>query len=91
MNNDSVKLGALVKSLAGREMGETFVIIGKLDNQYVLIVNGKNRTLKKPKKKKIKHLEYLNVVDESIEAKLVKKRLLDADIKKSIKLLLLNK
>ena len=40
MNNDSVKLGALVKSLAGREMGETFVIIGKLDNQYVLIANG---------------------------------------------------
>ena len=91
MISDSVKLGALVKALAGRDCCEIFVITGIIDNQYVLIANGKNRTVKKPKKKKIKHLEFLNVVDDSIEEKLNKKRLLDADIRKSIKLFYLSK
>lgn len=91
MIKESAKIGALVKAIAGRENNELFVIVNIIDDQYVLIANGKNRTIKKPKKKKIKHLEFLNVVDNSIEEKLNKKRLLDADIKKSIKLLLLNK
>ena len=85
MNNNSITVGALVKSLAGREKDEIFVIIGVVDDQYVLIANGKNRTIKKPKKKKIKHLEFLDFVDAGIEQKITIKRLLDADIRKTIK------
>jgi len=88
MTSESAKIGAMVKSLAGRESGEMFVIIGIIDENYVYIANGKNRTLKNPKKKKIKHLEFLNFVDEEIGGKLQIKRLLDADIRKSIKLFL---
>ena len=85
MTNDNFVVGAFVKSLAGREIGETFIVVGTIDKDYVYIANGDNRTIKKPKKKKIKHLQFLNLIDDEISNKIKIKRLLDSDIRKSIK------
>ena len=65
MNNDC-NIGRLVVSKAGRDVGELFLIIGILDDKYVFISNGSQRSIEKPKKKKIKHLEYTNVIAEQI-------------------------
>lgn len=48
--------GAIVKSLAGHDKDEFFVVIST-DGEFAFIVDGKNKTLAKPKKKKHKHLE----------------------------------
>ena len=48
--------GAIVKSLAGHDKDEFFVVIAA-DSEFAFIVDGKNKTLAKPKKKKYKHLE----------------------------------
>ena len=44
----------VVLSVAGRDMGQLFYVI-ETDDQYLLLVDGKGRTMDKPKKKKRKH------------------------------------
>ena len=47
--------GSLVRSKAGHDKDDIFVIIGQQD-EYVWIADGKRRTVEKPKRKKKKHL-----------------------------------
>ncbi len=49
--------GDVVISTAGHDRGGRFVVLETIDEQYVLIADGKTRTLEKPKKKKRKHLK----------------------------------
>lgn len=44
--------GQLVRSMAGHDKGEYFLIYEIVDDNYVKIVNGKSRKLEKPKLKK---------------------------------------
>ena len=48
-------IGALVRSLAGRDSGEYYLVVDSLEPPYVLVVNGLNRPLKSPKKKNLRH------------------------------------
>lgn len=82
MDNDC-HIGRVVISKAGRDAGELFVIIAILDEKYVYISNGSQRTIEKPKKKKIKHLEYTEVIAEQIRDTIISdKRLTNSEIKK---------
>lgn len=82
MDNDC-HIGRVVISKAGRDAGELFVIIAILDEKYVYISNGSQRTIEKPKKKKIKHLEYTEVIAEQISDTIISdKRLTNSEIKK---------
>lgn len=57
-NNDLI--GNLVLSKAGRDRGNTYIIIEVLNNDYVLVANGDNKTIKEPKKKNLKHLTLID-------------------------------
>lgn len=50
--------GALAKSLAGHDKGDFFVIMEETD-EYVLLVDGKLRPFKKPKRKNKKHIQVI--------------------------------
>lgn len=52
------KAGMLVRSLAGHDEGQIYVITGR-EASYIYLVNGKNRTLDRPKKKKTKHVRLI--------------------------------
>ncbi len=83
-NNDLI--GKVVRSKAGRDENHLYVIIGQLDNDYVLIVNGKTKTLEKPKKKKIKHLDFLNTIDDKFKTAIdLKDKCTDLEIKRFLK------
>ena len=49
-----LSIADVVISTAGRDAGDLFYVI-KTDDIYLLLVNGKDRTIDKPKKKKRKH------------------------------------
>lgn len=57
------KSGYIVRSTAGRDKKRLFLSIGMLDNfdegAYALIVDGSLRKCESPKKKKLKHLEFV--------------------------------
>ena len=59
--------GQLVRSMAGHDKGEYFLIYEIVDDNYVKIVNGRSRKLEKPKLKKIKHLSKINKVSNVID------------------------
>ena len=44
----------VVESTAGRDAGSLYYVI-EADDTYLMLVNGKDRTLEKPKRKKCKH------------------------------------
>ena len=46
----------VVVSTAGRDQGKLFYVVGT-DPVYLMLVNGKDRTLDKPKRKKRKHVQ----------------------------------
>jgi len=85
MEEKGIDIGRVVLAKAGRDKGKHFVIVGKIDEDYVLIANGTNRTIDKPKKKKIKHLdirpELLVELKDKLERGL---KVYDAEIRKSL-------
>ena len=59
MNPDilsEINLGDVVKTTAGRDQGKLFYVI-HVENAYVMLANGKDRPLDRPKHKKRKHVE----------------------------------
>ena len=46
----------VVVSTAGRDQGKLFYVVGT-DPVYLMLANGKDRTLDKPKRKKRKHVQ----------------------------------
>ena len=46
----------VVKSTAGRDKEDLFYVIG-MDETYLFLANGKDRTLDKPKRKKRRHIK----------------------------------
>ncbi len=50
----NLSIADVVESTAGRDAGMLFYVID-LDDSYLTLVNGKDRTLEKPKRKKRKH------------------------------------
>ena len=59
----------VVRSLAGRDAGELFYV-SSTDGVYAQIVNGRDRRLEKPKKKKLRHLEFVRRGDGRTDQKL---------------------
>ena len=63
--------GQLVKSKAGHDRGDIFIVVGIQDDQYVFIADGDKRRIENPKKKKNRHLQpynrYSRVIADMIE------------------------
>ena len=59
----------VVVSKAGRDQGQWFYVIG-MDEKFLFLVNGKDRTLEKPKRKKRKHVEKVLRSETRVAAKL---------------------
>jgi len=64
------KMGDVVRSKNGRFRNELFVVLS-VDDDYAGLVNGKQRKVNNPKKKKIKHLELGIGHSNHIEEKLL--------------------
>ena len=50
--------GRIVTALAGRGRGRSFVVISAEPDGFVMLVDGDTRCFSRPKKKKLKHVEF---------------------------------
>ncbi|WP_139905849.1 KOW domain-containing RNA-binding protein [Clostridium thermarum] len=66
MEKDEV-LGRVVLSTAGRDEGKYYIVIDMISDNYVLLVDGRLRTENKPKKKKLRHLRFTDIIAEDIK------------------------
>ena len=53
---DNIHISDVVVSTAGRDQGEVFYVIDE-DPVYLMLANGKDRPLDRPKRKKRKHVQ----------------------------------
>lgn len=65
-----MELGQVVRSLAGRDKGKPYLIIDFMAGGRVLLVDGRIRTVNKPKKKNIKHLQPYRCVIPGIKERI---------------------
>lgn len=87
INKCGIELGNVVKSIAGRDKGNLFVVV-KIDDdeKYVYLVDGNIRKVENPKRKKIKHIELTNYSDETLTERITKKRkLTNQEVKKFLR------
>ncbi len=85
------EVGMLALSKAGHDKDDLYVII-RVDKESVFLVNGKNHSFEKPKRKNIKHIQIIKHVDEGLQRKLKENsKIQNEDIKRVIKLYRLNK
>ncbi len=64
-----VSAGMVVRSTAGRDKGDLFIVISR-EGDYAYLANGELRKVDRPKKKKLKHLQPSHTVSEFIRNKL---------------------
>lgn len=82
----SFKRFEVVKSNAGHDKENIYLISQILDKDYVMLIGGKNRTISNPKKKKIKHIISLNAVESQLESVFEdKSKINDGEIRKILK------
>ena len=65
-----IMISDVVVSTAGRDQGNLFYVVGT-DPIYLMLANGKDRTLEKPKRKKRKHTRKVLRSETRVAAKLV--------------------
>lgn len=81
-----MEIGEFVKSTQGRDKENIYMVYGFNGREKVLLVNGNNRTIERPKIKNPKHLISLGNTAENIRQKiLTKTTVFDAEIYSAIK------
>jgi large subunit ribosomal protein L14e len=60
------KIGQLVQILKGREADQYSVIIGIIDERFVLISDGEKRKYDTPKRKNINHLQLFDYISPEV-------------------------
>lgn len=64
-----VVAGMVVRSIAGRDKGDLFIVLSR-EGEYAYLANGELRKVDRPKKKKLKHLQPSHKISEFIKNKL---------------------
>ncbi len=65
-----LEVGQFVISKAGRDKSRIFIIVEKVDEVYVKIVDGDLRRVEHAKLKKVKHLNKMKVISNDIKSKI---------------------
>jgi hypothetical protein len=76
--------GDICVSLSGRDAGSALVVIGRSENGYVYVADGKARKISAPKLKNSKHISVFAHLDGAAEEQLRSGRASDAMLRKAI-------
>lgn len=75
-------VGQAVVSTMGHDEKRVYLVVAVASPEFVLCVDGKARSLDKPKTKRHKHVKPLCEADEKIVQKIASGKLTDTEIKK---------
>lgn len=60
------QLGQLVKALKGKDAEAVYVVIGIVDEKFVLIADGDRRKFDQPKRKNVQHLDLQPMISSEV-------------------------
>ncbi len=70
MTVEGPRLGQMVSSKAGRDCGQRYLIVGKSEEGFIFVSDGRRRRLANPKKKNSRHLIFHRERAGDLERKL---------------------
>ena len=65
-----IEVGSVVISKAGRDQGRAFLLVGEVNDDFVMVANGALRKMDHQKKKRRKHLKPTGRVVEALRQRL---------------------
>lgn len=75
----------MVVSLAGRDCGGYFLVVGVEDENHLWLADGRARPIECPKKKKLRHVKVLDYISDELNDKLIRgETVLNAELRKAI-------
>ena len=81
---DNFNISDVVVSTAGHDQGEIFYVID-MDDQFLYLANGKDRTLDKPKRKKRKHVQKVLRSETRVVEKLLRgDKVLNSELRRDL-------
>ena len=84
---DNIHISDVVVSTAGRDTGELFYVIDE-DTNYLMLANGKDRTLDKPKRKKRRHVQKVLRSETRVAAKILSgDKVLNSELRRDLAVL----
>jgi len=84
----NILMGQLVTSSAGRDQADVYLVVGIKENKYLLLVNGRERKVKNPKQKNIRHVNVLEAIALDVAEKLQSgMKITDEEVRQAIKVL----
>ncbi len=85
MSNGEMIVGQFVKSKAGRDQGNLFLVYDVLNAAFVRVVDGESRKVQNPKKKNVRHLQATLANAGEIAARLARgERITDEEVARAI-------
>ncbi|RSK25569.1 RNA-binding protein [Bacillus sp. HMF5848] len=63
----SLQIGQVVHINKGRDSGQIAIVVGIIDDKFILLADGDKRKFDRPKKKNIHHLQVLNYVSPEVQ------------------------
>ena len=79
------RVGHIVSSLAGRDAGKRYVVVGSTGDRFVDLADGVVRPFDNPKRKNVKHVRLEGSVGEDLERALTNKATLrNSDIRRAL-------
>ena len=85
-----IRISDVVQSTAGRDKGKLFYCVGT-EGVYLLLANGKDRTLESPKRKKLKHTRKVLRAETRVAAKIASgDKVLNSELRKDLAFLCRN-
>ena len=81
---ENFEISDVVEATAGRDQGKIFYVLGT-EGDILLLVNGKDRPLEKPKRKKRKHVRKVLRPDTRVAAKLASgNKVLNSELRRDL-------
>ena len=82
--NSDIHISDVVVSTAGRDTGEWFYVIGR-EEDFLLLANGRNRPLEKPKRKRLRHVRKVLRSETRVAEKLISgDKLLNSELRRDL-------
>ena len=82
--NSDIHISDVVVSTAGRDTGEWFYVIGR-EEDFLLLANGRNRTLEHPKRKRLRHVRKVLRSETRVAEKLISgDKLLNSELRRDL-------
>ncbi|MBA2876740.1 KOW domain-containing RNA-binding protein [Thermaerobacillus caldiproteolyticus] len=65
------QIGQIVLITHGREAGQYAVIVGVVDERFVLLADGSRRTFDVPKRKNVQHIQLLDYISSEVRNSII--------------------